>query len=229
MGKILLNTYRPLIFTKFGSKAILKFNISPYVDGSCRREPDFQSEFPSITALCRGRACAPRLFEGDRIIYLTVKSDYNNIGEAHYRLTAILKIYKRFENHQDAANWYQKNKIQIPSNCLVNGNQPLPIEKTLGLKPMQMKRIIKHDEPTRNKQLSKMLKEWDDEYWDKTKRYPVFLVCKKIFIELNNPPILSIKDLTKIFKKVPVTRTPPEITKNEYKKILTLIKKYKNK
>ncbi|HOJ07233.1 MAG: hypothetical protein D8M52_10690 [Chlorobi bacterium] len=229
MGKILLNTYRPLIFTKFGSQASIKFNIPPYVDGSCRREPDFESEFPSITALCRGRACAPRLFEGDRIIYLTVKSDYDNIGEAHYRLTAILKIHKRFENHQDAANWYIKNKILIPSNCLIDGNPPLSIEKTAGLKSTQMKRIMNHDESTRNKQLSKMLKEWDAEYWDKTKRYPVFITCKKIFIELNNPPILLTKDLTKIFKKVPVTRTPPEITKNDYKKILTLIKKYKNR
>ncbi len=229
MSKILLNTYRPLNLTNYGSAANVKFNIPPYVDGSCRREPDFESEYPSITALCRGRACAPRLFEGDRIIYLTVKSDYENIGEEHYKLTAILKIYKRFENHQDASKWYVKNKIQIPSNCLVDGNPPLPIEKTSGLKTSQMKRIIKHDEPIRSLHLDKMLREWDNEYWDKIKKYPVFITCKKILIELNNPPIISIKDLTKIFKKVPVTRTPPEITRNEYKKILTLIKKYKNR
>lgn len=229
MSKILLNTYRPLNLTQFGSEASIKFNIPSYVDGSCRREPDFESKYPSITALCRGRACAPRLFEGDRIVYLTVKKDYDNIGDEHYRLTAILKIYKRFENHQDAASWYLKNKIQLPSNCLIDGNPPLSIEKTAGLKSTQMKRIMNHDESTRNKQLSKMLKEWDDEYWEKTKKYPVFLVCKKIFIELNNPPIFTIKDLIKIFKKVPVTRTPPEITKSEYKKILTIIKKYRNR
>ena len=229
MSKILLNTYRPLNLTNYGSEASIKFNVPPYVDGSCRREPDFESEYPSITALCRGRACAPRLFEGDRTVYLTVKSDYGNLGETHYRLTAILKIYKRFENHQDAASWYLKNKIQLPSNCLIDGNPPLAIEKTAGLKPTQMKRIMNQDESIRNKQLSKMLKEWDDEYWDKTKKYPVFLVCKKIFVDLINPPIFFIKDFIKIFGIVPVTRTPLEIYMKEYKKILNHIKKHRNR
>ena len=229
MDKILLNTYQPLTLSRFGIEASIRFNIPPYVDGSCRREPDFESKYPSITALCRGRACAPRLNVDDRIIYLTVKNDYENFGESHYRLTAILKVFKRFENHQAAAKWYLDNKIQIPSNCLVNGNPPLPIEKTIGLKPNQMKRILNHDDQFRAKQLAKMLKEWDNEYWEKTKRYSVFLVCKKIFVELRKPPIFSIKDLVKIFGRVPVTRTPPEITRNEYKKILTHIKRQKNK
>jgi hypothetical protein len=117
----------------------------------------------------------------------------------------------------------------LPSNCLVENNPPMHIEKTLGLKPTQTKKILEHDIATQKILLAKLLKEWDEEYWEKTNIYPVFLVCKKIFVELNNPPILLLKDLNKIFGRVPVTRTPPEIKRSEYKKILTFINCQKKK
>jgi len=49
-----LTTFRPLCFTAAGKKAARKFGHPPYIDASCRREPDFESAFPSITAVCHG-------------------------------------------------------------------------------------------------------------------------------------------------------------------------------
>src|SRR5437879_479234 len=66
-----LATYHPLAQTSCGRQAIREHALLPFIDGSCRREPDFESRFPSITATCRGRNCAPRLcvFNGQRQIY----------------------------------------------------------------------------------------------------------------------------------------------------------------
>lgn len=51
--KICLNSYDPFIFTAVGRKACEKYGLSPLIDGPCRREPDFESEYLSITALHR--------------------------------------------------------------------------------------------------------------------------------------------------------------------------------
>jgi hypothetical protein len=108
---IYLATYRPLISTPEGQRAVVRFNIPPYVDGSCRREPDFECEFPSISALCRGELFAPHLNEGDEIVYITTKDFY---GEAfrHWRVVAGLKVLKRFASHPDAATWYREANRQ---------------------------------------------------------------------------------------------------------------------
>jgi hypothetical protein len=45
------NSFRPLLNTREGRAAIERFGLPPFIDGSCRREPDFQSEFPSISGL----------------------------------------------------------------------------------------------------------------------------------------------------------------------------------
>lgn len=221
--KILLNTYQPLCITDFGSEAASKHKIPKYVDGSCRREPDFEAKYPSITALCRGRACAPRLNINDTIIYMTVKHNYDNVGIPHYRLTAILKIIEKFENHSAAAMWYKNKKISIPSNCLIESNPPLPVEKTLGFGKREMIRIYNLEKLKKDTILKAKLGGWDGEYWEKIKKYPVFLVCRKLYVNLENPPILFEKDLIRIFKRVPGTRTPPAITQDEYKFILKVI------
>ena len=72
-GNLYINTYQPLACNAAGRAASEKFGIPPFVDGSIRGEPDLEHQFPSITCLCRGRNFAPRLREGDRVVYLTKK------------------------------------------------------------------------------------------------------------------------------------------------------------
>src|SRR5687767_5574345 len=133
-----LSSFKPLNFNRYGRKAIETFRLPPYVDGSCRREPDFESKFPSVSALCRFTKFAPRLHEGDTIVYITVKGMYAPINRRHWRLIAILKVLKRFDSHQDAAAWYIAERIQLPGNCMVDGNPPLPLEKTTGPIPSNL-------------------------------------------------------------------------------------------
>lgn len=224
MNKVLLNTYQPLCLTNYGKKAISEFNISPYVDGSCRREPDFESLFPSITALCRGRACAPRLQVGDIIVYLTVKRKYEEEKPNHRKLVSILKVIKRFNNHQEGARWYKRKNLPIPSNCLIENNPPLEIKYTLGLGHREMKRLDEFESNRKAKIMRLKLQGWDNEYWEKVNRYPVFLVTEAIYLNLNEPPSLFDEDLIGVFGKIPMTRTPPIIEQNELEKLLNFAK-----
>src|SRR6266567_1063854 len=127
---IFLNSFRPLIRYPEGQQAILAFHLPPFIDYSCRREPDFMSTYPSISALCRVEKFAPRLHEGDIAVYITCKGSYQGIKPGHWRLVAILEVLKRFGSHAEAARWYASQGVALPMNCMVKGNSPLAIEMT---------------------------------------------------------------------------------------------------
>src|SRR6267142_2679885 len=92
--------YNPLTSTLGGAAAARRYRIPPYVDGSCRREPDLRLRFPSITALCRGGYFAPKLRVGDQIVYITGRE--NSHGRP-WRLVAILRVIRFFAAHAAAA------------------------------------------------------------------------------------------------------------------------------
>ncbi|WP_373398373.1 hypothetical protein V8V91_01010 [Algoriphagus halophilus] len=147
IGKIKLNSYHPLCSNELGKKAAIEFGIHPYVDGSCRREPDFENPFPSISALCRQNSFAPKLFPNDIVIYISLNSNGNS--QSKYRLVSILKVYKRFETHYNAYRWYRENNFVIPNNCMIEGNPPfllkrlfqnlIHLKKLIGLKTILLK------------------------------------------------------------------------------------------
>lgn len=186
-----LCSFRPLVSTAAGRAAAKTYGLPPFIDGSCRREPDLQHRFPSISALCRTTKFAPRIFKQDHIAYITVKDP--NIPR---KLVACLEVMERFENHLDAAKWY-KNNGGLPSNCMVQGNRPAPIEHT----------------SSPNEDLSS----WEEFYLDRSKTCGVFLACKVEKISLFDPPSV---DLEFIFGRTPATRTPPQIKQEEYEKLL---------
>ncbi len=171
------------------------FGIQPFVDGSCRREPDLESSYPSVTALCHGKLFAPKLKEGDQIIYMTVSGRFAPQKDRHWRLVARLAVRNRFATHAEASEWYAAKGSPIPSNCLVPGNEPLPLEYTLGSK------------------LS--LRAWERGYQARANAFPTFLVCDPVTISLGTPPVLTRDDLTGIFGRIPGTRNPKRISANE--------------
>lgn len=201
---IFLNSYNPLIKNKRGKSIIEEHGIPPYVDDSCRREPDFESEYPSITALCRVGKFAPRVNESDLVVYITTKGKYPGHPYPHWRLTAILKIVRRFKTHKIASEWYISKGLELPSNCIVGGNYPLPLEMTSN----------KDNYPT--------VERWDAVYKMRARKYGVFLSCRPIFLELHNPPVITEEMMFIAFGKVPVTRTPPRISNEEYYKLTRL-------
>jgi hypothetical protein len=200
--KYFLNSYRPLTGYAAGQQAILAFHLPPYLDYSCRREPDFMSTYPSISALCRVKKFAPRLHEGDITIYITCKGSYQGIKARHWRLVAILEVLKRFELHTDAELWYTSQGIPLPRNCMVKGNPPLDIALTAPIT-----------------EFGTDLRRWDLEYQKRARKSSVFLACKSQFLELYNPPIITEEIMCKAFNRIPGTQNPPAILQEEYEKL----------
>lgn len=209
-----LNSFRPLCYNKQGQLAINRYGLPPFIDASCRREPDFQSHFPSISALCRGAMFAPRLRIGDSVVYMTVKGAYEPERIRHWRLIAILRVVQRFESHKQAATWYQEEGLPLPSNCMVEANEPLPYGMTIGLIPPNMFGDgLSTDE---------LLRKWDSIYKLRARKRGVFLACEADFLELNQPPILTDETMLEIFGRIPPTLTPPPISESEYAALSTL-------
>lgn len=206
-----LNSFKPLCINRQGRRAVQQFGLPPFVDASCRREPDLQANVPSISALCRGPKFAPRLREGDGIAYLTVKDSYSPVAFRHRRLVALLRVARRFESHSEAAVWYRERGLPLPSNCMVKGNACLPYEMTAGT--TRFGKIASIDE---------LLRRWDLSYLARTRTNGAFLACDAEFISLDDPPVLTEADLLQIFGRIPATRTPPSITEVQYQALLAL-------
>jgi hypothetical protein len=197
-----LSTFKPLCLTAAGRRAVKSFGHPPFADASCRREPDFESRFPSISTVCHDDKFAPRLHKGDRVAYLTIKHRYAGHDTPHWRFVAALEVIERFEKHSHAAAWYQSHSLVLPSNCMVSGNPPLEVEHTAWPK--------------------KNLRQWDLGYMKRTRRNGVFLVCKALFLELREPSIVVAGDLIRVFGRVPGTQNPPCITEFEFDNLLAL-------
>ena len=197
-----LCSFRPLIESPNGREAIAKFQLLPFVDASCRRKPDFESKFPSISALCRCGHFAPRLRIGDMVVYITRKARYFNATEGHWRLVAILKVLASFESHAAAADWYRAKRLPLPSNCMVPGNPPLALEMT-----------DRHCDD---------LRRWDAIYRLRARTWGVFHACEPQFRELHHPPALTEAMMKHIFGHLPETRNPPTITSEAYEQLRRL-------
>ncbi len=212
-----LATFRPLIRTAAGRKAAECYGLPPFIDGSCRREPDFESTFPSITATCRAGNFAPRLQVGDRIAYLTAKGKYQADRTPGWRLVAVLNVCQRFSDHKEAAGWYSQRGLPVPSNCFVDGSQPRVFEFTNGDPPPEIKRRVAAES---NYRLAIRL--WDATYRARITRWPVFLATKAEFLELKHPPQLRDSDLLAVFGRIPSTLNPPEITRGQLDRLIEL-------
>jgi hypothetical protein len=177
--------------------------LPPFIDGSCRREPDFESALPSITATCRAGHFVPRLQVGDRVAYLSIKR------KKTWRLVAVLRVVQRFPSHADAAVWYRGKGLQPPSNCFVDGNPPKALEFTNGRPPKEIRaRGDWRENPDRTIRL------WDRSYRARIQKWPMFLACRAEHLELTDPMTVDDAQIVKLFGYVPATQNPPRIDCN---------------
>jgi hypothetical protein len=200
-----LVSYRPLATTTRGRRAAMSWNLPPFVDGSCRREPDLQSPYPSITALCRAHHFAPKLRVGDEVLYITVKSSFGSSVPAHHKLVAHLRVVHCSKSHQEAQAWYQAQSVPVPNNCMFTGSTPVPYEQTNG---RSGKEWNSHSESVR-------LRWWDGGYRKRAASIGAFAHCHAALTELWNPPRLLEEDFMQVFGRVPGTQNPPEISSIE--------------
>lgn len=217
-----LNTYRPLAISEHGQSASAKFGIPPFVDGSIRREPDFEHFRPSITCICRGEKFAPRLNAGDVVGYMTVKHAYDSAASAHHRLTGILLVTHKFDAHVAAAAWYRRQKwfkendpqYGIPSNCMIPGNPPRPLEES--------------SRGPCDPDIS--IDDWDQHYEKRAAVNGSFLVCDKKFCDLSwSAPIVFEDDLVSAFGKNPGTRNPGRKSIRHFVILLEILRTKGNK
>jgi hypothetical protein len=204
-----INQFRPLAETLHGRNAIAKHNLPPFIDASCRREPDLESQFPSITAICREEYFAPRLQEGDVVAYMTKDIVYPPETESARRLVAVLRVEKSWlehrsqrglEAHTQAAAWYQRQGLPVPSNCMVSDEGRMSMDRT---------DCFKSD-----------LEDWDAVYRLRAIKCGAFHACEKIFCDVNNPPRLTNPQLLEWFRTIPDTRSLPPLTPKDFATLL---------
>lgn len=209
--------FNPLLANDLGIAAISKYAYPPFVDGSCRREPDFDHPKPIITALCRKGMFAPRLKPGDVVFYL------NNIGTRkpllEYHLVAVLQVTRRVSSHEKAADLYRKGGFVLPNNCMVGGSEPHGYDQTIGPPLKQegtdMGERFKETVLTNNAVRAKgLLAGWDKQYWGiahdagNTKLKGVAFTNPH-YVDLHKPKMASREMLRSIFDgKVPGLLNP---------------------
>ena len=217
---IRLNSFRPLCMTEIGLKAIDDYKLPPFIDGSCRREPDFENEFPSITSLCRQGKFAPHLCPNDIVVYITVQGKWFEDFD-HYRLIAILVVKDKKDNHSQAASWYQRNNNLIPSNCMVPDNPPFAFDMTMGNFPSkkEIENFLKHVKEKQKRIGQRRIDLWNDEYLKKSKKWGDFVITKTIFKNVHTPPLLTLDEMSRIFGKTPNTRNPNKISKEQFREL----------
>ena len=210
--QIYLSKYRPLVSYERGLRAIAEYRIQPYVDASCRREPDLENPYPAISAIVHGAAFVTRLLPGDTVVCITAKGKYERNDAEHWRLTGVLKVIERFDTHEAAAAWYREKGVALPGNCMVDGNDPLPLAKTCGV----------YDDENEKEKVARSVEEWDVQYQDKAAECPVFVVCKPLLVRLRVAPAIWQNDVKTIFPngRMPVARIPSVITADTLTKLL---------
>ncbi|MCC6230705.1 MAG: hypothetical protein IT432_15955 [Phycisphaerales bacterium] len=196
MAVLLLNSYAPLVASARGREASQEYGIPPFVDGSIRREPDLENPRPSISCICRGDRFAPRLEVGDHVAYMTRKHRYG-LTIPQRRLTAIVRVDRLFESHEEGAAWYREQGLSIPSNCIVTGSEPFPVRMS--------HRIERH----RRSDEEDWARRWDAGYRARVRKNGRFVCCEPLWIDLSwNAPQVHEEDLVAVFGAVPGTRNP---------------------
>lgn len=200
--RFFLNSYQPICGYAFWKT--LRENdktIPPFVDGSCRREPDLEHVFPAVSALCRAGLFAPKLRPGDIIAYITKQGSYGDVRQNHYRLVSVLLVRERFDTHEDAKQWYRSQGLALPKNCIVDGNDPLPWDQT-------------HQSPTQTqgKPIIDSVEKWDAEYEKRKSKHEDFLACEALYSELWEPKVIWPDDLRCVFDgAIPGTQNPSKL------------------
>jgi hypothetical protein len=218
--KIRLNSFHPLCETEIGQNAIREFSFPPFIDASCRREPDLENKNPSITALCRQELFAPHLIPNDIVVYITVKGRWFKNFD-HYRLISILEVIDKKETHNQGKSWYTSRGLTIPSNCMVDDNPPHSFQETGGNyeKRKDIQRFLQYSLEKQKLIGDKKVEKWNEEYLIKSKKWGCFIITKPIFVNLIDPPILTGDTISNIFKRKVNTRNPNIISSIEFKEL----------
>ena len=211
MPDFYLNSYAPLVASKAGREASKESQtkLPPFIDGSIRREPDLECAYPGISCLCRAGKFAPRLKVYDLVGYMTRKASYGT-GRAHRRFTALLRVIETLDSHKAAATWYAERNVTLSNNCMVSGNEANELDHS--------HRIFKASGCAGD---ARTHKEWDLSYHARARKYPRFVICEPVFINVSwDAPEATDKLLKAVFGRIPGTQNPACFTCDKAIKLL---------
>jgi hypothetical protein len=204
-----LVSYDPLVTTKAGREACEAHRLRPFIDGSIRREPDLEHQYPSISCLCRADKFAPRLEVDDLVAYVTNKHRFG-LNEPQRRLTAVLRVHQVFPSHQSAAQWYRRRQLGLPANCCVRGNPARPLDES-----------HRRFDSSACAGDAQTFAEWNEEYRRRAEEYPTFVVCEKLWSNLSwSATTVSDSVMKKAFGCIPGTQNPKRRTLDELTALL---------
>jgi hypothetical protein len=210
MPNFYINSYAPLAITRAGRYASEAYGIPPFVDGSIRREPDFEHPFPAITCLCRGKNFAPRLCVGDIVAYVTKTGEFREPFR-HQRLAAILRVIKVLDSHASAATWYRQELLSLPNNLMIVGNSAFPLSQSHRICGTCGGRKRTHAE-------------WDAEYRRRAREFGTVVVCEPLYCDLSwNARVIEGEQFKMALGEVPATRNPGARTLNEFRRLVKMI------
>lgn len=210
MASYYINSYKPLVATKAGREARANYHLPPFIDGSIRREPDLQHDFPAITCLCRAGRFTPRLRIDDVVAYVTKVGRFGTSEKRHQRLTAVLQVIEIFESHLAAASWYTNQGMPLPNNCMVRGNAANPLERSH--RSFKGSKCVGDAQTHRN---------WDMGYRKRARKHGSFVVCKKLWHNLcDDAPRFSTEDLVDDFGYAPGTQNPGSLDVQSFNKFM---------
>lgn len=209
MGSFYLNNYQPLAASVSGREAVAAFQLPPFIDGSIRREPDLEHGHPAITCLCRAGKFAPRLEVGDLVAYVTKKGGFG-LGRAQRRLSAVLRVARRFESHAQAKVWYADQGLSLPSNLMVPGNAAAPFERS--------HRLYRSSKCLGAAQT---FREWDASYRVRAHKFPIVVGCDRLAAWLDwDAPVVTDADLEAVFGAVPGLQNPGKHSAREFQTLM---------
>lgn len=204
--RAILVSYRPIGATAMGRESVMRHDSEKrrlYVDHSCRREPDFVHPNPMISGLCRKEKFAPKLQDGDVVVYLVNES-------RKYRITAILLVVNTVPNHEAAEKLYKSvGQEKLPGNCMVKNNNPLALTHTGGQTDsvQAMKNCL--ESGTENEQ-QRTIRQWDGYYWGiiRNDKVTKAALTEPLYLELTDPPTVTASQLAEAFGNGPDGRPP---------------------
>tara|TARA_R110002072_G_scaffold75624_1_gene177865 strand:+ start:8560 stop:9213 length:654 start_codon:yes stop_codon:yes gene_type:complete len=211
---VYLNTFIPLAVNKFGRKNANAHNLPPFIDGSCRREPDFQNPFPAISQLCRPKKLVPRLSIGDYVIYITKQGRYGK-PSVHWNFIAILEVVDFAQDHKQAEAYYLNNKLPISQNIICNQTSPFSLNKTHGWCGFNPDNLTPE----------KIIVQWNEVYVERAKANEKTAITKvwQNHLYLHNPPMITHQKMKEVFGRIPGTQNPPKLKIDEWMKFENLI------
>jgi len=205
---VFLNSFTPLATNMVGRASAKNYSLPLYIDGSCRREPDFENAKPAITQLCRPTKLVTRLNKKDLVIYITKLNRYGT-KQAHWKLISILEVIDIVPDHNSALTYYTNNKIPVSQNIICNSTTPFPLDYTHGI----------NENNKNNTDANKVIKKWNAGYMYRAKQYPEVAITQvwNDILHLDNPPIINHQMMKSIFGRIPGTQNPPKLSDAEWR------------